>query len=148
MTICLVDTSIFLNVLDIPGRADQRKEVLADLAKLNQVDLLLPFAAIVETGNHIAHLDDGRMRRLYAERFVTQVRKALAGEAPWTVTPMPHPAEITGWLDRFPDAAMQALGLADLAIVAEWEVQCRRWPARRVFIWSLDEHLNSHDREP
>lgn len=150
MTVCLVDTSILLNVLDVPGRNQQRRAVLARLRKLlaEPADLLLPFAAIVETGNHIAHIADGRQRRACAERFVAEVQKALDGEAPWTVTPLPGPQEIRGWLDRFPDAAMRGAGLADLSIIVAWEAQCARWPARRVLVWSLDRHLDGCDRRP
>jgi hypothetical protein len=150
MTICLVDTSIFLNVLDVPSRAGQRLEVLAELDRLDneRAVLLLPFAVIIETGNHIAHTADGRVRRTCAERFVSQVEKAIIGEAPWTVTPVPQPEEVAGWLGGFPDAAMRGLGLADLAIIAEWNIQCARWPKRRVFIWSIDRHLSGYDRRP
>jgi hypothetical protein len=151
MTICLVDTSILLNVLDVPGRADQRPEVLAELARLNdeRAELLLPFPAIIETGNHIARLRDGRGRRRCAQDFVTTVRKAIDGQAPWTVTPMLRPEDLADWLDRFPDEAMRGLGLADLVIVAEWQRQCERWPKRRVLIRFIDkEHLGGYDRNP
>ena len=62
MTICIVDTSVFCNVLDIPHKNQQRAEVLAILKRCIERDyaLLLPLAAIFETGTHIAHLSETR----------------------------------------------------------------------------------------
>ena len=59
--IVIVDTSVFLNVLDVPGFNQDRE---ADLARFRELieagaNLLLPIAAIFEAGNHIAQLADG-----------------------------------------------------------------------------------------
>lgn len=147
MTICIVDTSILLNILDVPRRSDHRREVLMELRGLlaGKADLLLPPAAVFETGNHIAHVADGRLRRRCAEDFTTQVRKALAGEAPWVVTPLPPRAQIDALLDGFADYAAKEIGFGDVAIIEEWRIQVKLWPQRRVRIWSLDHHLSSHD---
>ena len=48
----------------------------------------------------------------------------------------------------YPDHAMQGAGMGDLSIVKEWERQCDLNRARRVLIWSFDEHLAGYDREP
>jgi hypothetical protein len=55
MSICLIDTSIFCNVLDVPHRNQQRDEVLRQLRQYvaAPVTLLLPVTAIIETGNHM-----------------------------------------------------------------------------------------------
>lgn len=151
MTICLVDTSILTNMLRIPGKSDDHEKIKAELERLatdRSVVLLLPFAAIVETGNHTAQAGDGRQKRACAKRFVEQITKALDGQAPWTVTPMPAPDEVRGWLARFPDEAMRGLGIADLSIVMEWERQLAQARGRRVYIWSLDAHLQGRDRKP
>ena len=89
MTICLVDTSIFCNVLEVPGRCQDKDAALAGLKEKIEANwsLLLPVAAIIETGNHIARVADGRLRRSVAERFVAQVKMALNGEAPWVISP-------------------------------------------------------------
>lgn len=150
MTICIVDTSILLNILGVPRRSDQRREVLTELRRLiaGKADLLLPLAAVFETGNHIAHVADGRLRRRYAEDFVVQVRAALAAEAPWVVTPLPTREQMGTLLDRFADQAAKGIGFGDVAIIEEWRTQANRWPKRRVMIWSLDHHLSSHDTGP
>ncbi len=150
MTICIVDTTVFCNVLDVPDRNQDRENALSALeAYLEEGHtLLLPLAAVFETGGHIAHVGDGRLRRQAARRFVDEVRKAITGDAPWTATPLPDAQALLGWLDEFPDQAMREVSLADLSIIKEFERQCERHPARRVFIWSYDRHLQASDRAP
>lgn len=82
MSICIVDTSVFCNILEVPNRCQDRERVLDRLENLidDGATLLLPLATIYETGNHIAQNGDGRQRRDAAERFAKQVNLALQGE--------------------------------------------------------------------
>ena len=148
MTICIVDTSVFCNILDVPGRNQDREQALKELEAYlkNGITLLLPLAAVYETGNHIAQLGDGEIRRTTALRFADQVHKAIIGKSPWTPTPVPEQEAMIGWLDEFPDNAMRGISLADLSIIKEFENQCRLHRVRRVFIWSYDNDLNAYDR--
>ncbi|WP_129630384.1 hypothetical protein [Candidatus Oscillochloris fontis] len=148
MSICLVDTSIFCNVLDVPNRNQQRDAVLAQLRQYiqSQMTLLLPVTAIIETGNHIAQQGDGGMRRAVAQRFVTQVQQALDGTAPWIPTPVLDLQQMHDYLNTFPNYAMQGVGIGDLLIIKEFEHQCLLHRSRRVFIWSIDNHLAAYDR--
>lgn len=151
MTICILDTSVLCNVLDIPGKNQDRDAALAKLR--DWIDegaaLLLPLAAIYETGRHISQLADGSLRRRIAMRFVDQVRKAIDGESPWQPCPLPVPTELGHWLDRFPDAAMRGQSLADLSFIRMWEEQCKFHPGRRVLIWTYDQDdLGGYDRTP
>ena len=148
--VVIVDTSILLNLLDVPGRGQDRDTVdrrFDELVK-DGANLLLPVAAIFEAGNHVARLPDGRQRRRHAEKFGDLVRQALEGRAPWTVTPLPGTRKLTGWLDDFPQSAMRGIGMGDLSIVKAWESACARHPRHRVGIWSLDRHLTGYDRVP
>ena len=148
--VVIVDTSILLNLLDVPGRDQDRDTVFMRFAELLNAgaNLLLPVAAIFEAGNHVARLPDGRQRRRQAENFGDHVRQALEGRAPWTLTPLPGTSELTGWLDDFPQSAMRGIGMGDLSIVKAWESACARHPLHRVSIWSLDRHLTGYDRVP
>ena len=149
MTICIVDTSVFCNILDVEGRNQNKEQAFEELRGFLEeaYTLLLPFAAVYETGNHIAHIGDGGRRRQAAERFVEEVRKAISGSSPWTTTPIPDQQTSLGWLDEFPDRAMQEISLADLSIIKEFEKQCELHRMRRVFIWSYDGDLNGYDRK-
>jgi len=150
VTIVLVDTSVFCNILPVPGRNEQQDTALASLKAYLEdgVSLLLPLAAVYETGNHVARVADGRLRRATAERFCKQVRAAISGAAPWATTPLPDARQLESWLAEFPDHAMRAVGIADLSIIKEFERQCALHRMRRVLIWSYDEHLSACDRKP
>lgn len=150
MSIVLVDTSIFCNIVPVPGRDQDRDAVWSQLRQhiINRADLLLPLVTILETGNHIAHVSDGGHRRIAAEKFVHQVRDALNHQAPWTVAvPLVDERKLWAYLNDFPQVAVDELGLGDLLIIKEFERQCMLHSARRVLIWSLDEHLSAYDRQ-
>ena len=145
--VAIVDTSILCNVLNIPTKNSDRSKIISDLKQYLEegTTLLLPMAAVYETGNHIAQLSSGRQRRQFAETFVTEVKKAIAGEAPWQVMQLPTTEEVSIWLNQFPDAAMRGAGIGDLSIIKEWEKFQKRAPNRRVFIWTLDSDLKGYD---
>lgn len=150
MSIILVDTSIFCNIVPVPGRDQDRAMVLQQLRHhiTNRANLLLPLVTILETGNHIAHIPSGGQRRTTAEGFVHQVRDALDHRAPWTVAvPLVNERNLWVYLNDFPQVVVDELGLGDLLIIKEFERQCALHSAQRVLIWSLDEHLSAYDQQ-
>ena len=146
--IVLVDTSVLTNVLNVPGRNQDREAVIAEFIRLVQsgTHLFLPMAAVFEAGNHIAQLADGRVRREAAATFAKEIKKALSGDAPWKPMRFPDQETLTAWLDDFPDAAMRGLGMGDLSIWKDWQKQCTLYPMSRVRVWSLDDDLAGLDR--
>ena len=156
MTVCIVDTSIFCNLLSVPSRCQQRGVVLEQFrekVKAKEI-FLLPMTTILETGNHIGQNGDGNERRRAAMQFVAQVRLALDGQSPFTPTRFLLRDSLAKWLDEFPnwtgrsDSKGKGSGLGDLSIVKDFEQQCELSRGHRVYIWSLDEHLASYDRSP
>jgi len=147
-SIVIVDTSVLLNILDVPGRNQDREAVLNRLSDLIDTGdhLFIPMAAIVEVGNHIAHVGNGAHRRAAAERFVLEVRRALSNEAPWKPINFPSNEEVLGWLEAFPDSATHGIDMGDLSIKKEWEELCRRHRMSRVWVWALDGDLAELDR--
>lgn len=85
MRTTFVDTSVLLEVLRVPGKSQQPDAVRTELRERvgTGESLLLPTAAIVETGNHIAQIADGNLRRKYAESFVTILRSSTRGSRTW-----------------------------------------------------------------
>ena len=133
---------------DVPGRNQHREKVLDQLATLidSGDHLFIPMAAIVEVGNHIAHVDNGAHRWSAAERFVTEVRSALANEAPWKPIKFPANQEVLKWLNAFPDSAMKGIGMGDLSICQEWDACCHQYSMSRVWVWTLDRDLAGLNR--
>ena len=147
-SIVIVDTSVLLNIMDVPDRNQHRGDVLDRLATLIDAGdhLFIPMAAIVEVGNHIAQVKNGAHRRAAAERFVKEVRSALADEAPWKPINFPSNQEVLTWLDAFPESATQGIGMGDLSIKQEWVALCERHALSRVWVWALDGDLAGLDR--
>jgi predicted nucleic acid-binding protein len=147
-SIVIVDTSVLLNILDVHERNQKKEEVYAHLEQLinNGDHLFIPMAAIVEVGNHIAHVKDGAKRRAAAERFVREVRCALADEAPWRPVNFPSNEQVLKWLDAFTDSATEGVGMGDLSIRKEWESCCDKFAMSRVWVWTLDKDLAGLDR--
>jgi hypothetical protein len=157
--IVLLDTTVYLNVLEVPAHNQDRDQILADFTDcIEQNDhFLLPLAAVWETGNHIADLRDGQTRRTYAQRLIIDVKRAFVGEVPYRATHFPDRNEFLEWLGSFPDMAMRSksvrkkcegVSLADLAIIKEWERTCTLHPMSQVRTWSLDGDLAGYDRQP
>jgi len=151
MCVVLIDTSVFLNILNVPNRNQQLKKVSEDFK--NYIDLqctfILPMATIIETGNHIAQQGDGRMRREVAQRFIQAIKGAFEGDAPWQPAEFPNTREILSWIDDFPELAgknksarkEEGTSFGDLSIIKEFEKACRRFSMSEVFVWSLDVDL-------
>ena len=98
--IVIVDSTILLNVLDIPAFNQDREAVLAEFETLLEADdhLFLPMAAVLETADHIADLSDGGERRRCAIRFRDRVLEALRDEPPWSlIESRKRRASRSGW---------------------------------------------------
>jgi hypothetical protein len=157
--IVLLDTSIYLNVLDVEGWNQDRDAVLNVFAqRVKSGDsFLLPMATIWETGNHIADLTDGRQRLRFAKNLVDDVGNAIKGDTPYRPTHFPEREEFLAWLEAFPEYAQRSksvkkiregVSLANLLVIKEWERTCTLHSMSRVLIWSLDSDLSSYDRIP
>jgi len=154
--IVLLDTSVYLNVLNVPGRNQQRVQVLEDFTQRVQHGdhFLLPMATIWETGNHISRLTSGALRYQYANTLVANVRDALNGQAPYRTTYFPENMVFATWLHEFPDYAKRSksetktnegISLSDFSIIKEWQQTRARHTMSRVLIWSHDCDLAAHD---
>ncbi|AKF10974.1 hypothetical protein [Sandaracinus amylolyticus] len=150
MIVCIVDTSVFCELLNVPGLASHDSLVVDEFeAKQSEGhQFVLPLAAIIETGNHIAHVPDGAQRRSAAERFAKVVIDSIDGKTPFApASQMPSIDDVRVWIAHFVDDATRGMGIADRSIISLWETLRRQHPKGRVYIWSLDEHLSSYDTE-
>lgn len=147
--ICVIDTSVLCNLLPVPGRDQNREDALSDFETYTSLrsSILLPLAAILETGNHIAHASGGNVRRDTAEKFRKLIHKTLDGQSPWTPVNLFDNEWLGSWIDEFPSHATQGLGLGDVSIIKEFERQCELHPHREILIWSYDQHLRGYHRQ-
>lgn len=148
--VCLLDTSIFIEILNVPNKAQQHEAILAQLAdRLGfKETLFLPMATILETGNHIGQNGNGGARRACAKQFVDQVGQALKGGSPFKPISFLTAKEMASWLTEFTEHAKTGSGLGDLSIIHDWKRLCSLHRGQRVYIWSLDAHLAAFDRPP
>lgn len=157
-SICLIDTSILLNFLNVPKCNQFREKVLQDFKDYAAAGctFLLPMATILETGNHIAQNGDGNQRRETAQRFVKTIQDSFLGQSPWQPIDFPSPQEISTWLAQFPDLAgknkapskQEGTSFGDLTIIQDFEKTCKKFPMSEVFIWSLDQDLANYHQRP
>lgn len=160
--ICIIDTTIFLNLINVPNRNDQKDQVKSDFKTFAEsgATFILPMATIIETGNHIAQNGDGGTRRQTAERFCKAVKGAFLGIAPYKPSEFPDKHEVLTWLDQFPDAAGknvkgdskdEGTSFGDFSIIAEYHKAVTLTHGMvEVFIWSLDSDLQQyrHPKSP
>ena len=105
-------------------------------------------AAILETGNHIAHISDGGQRYDRARKFTEIIKMGIHSDGNWNVVPEIPPAVLEKIMEQFPNHAIAETGLGDLSIIEQfndyWE---KRQPIGRMRIWSYDAHLSGYERE-
>jgi len=151
MQVHFVDTSILCCLLRIPNFCDnQYMEVEAELLSIiNRSDtLILPLASIIETGNHIAHIGDGRIRRTIARKFAQYLRDTADNTAPWSLTNLEWtPDDLRKFADLFPEQAMRQVGFGDMSIIDAFNDYVKRVPGVSVRIWSTDGHLMAYTHE-
>jgi hypothetical protein len=149
-----VDTSVLCNLLEIPGKSQHRDKVVEELKRkleARDCDLLLPMTAVIETGNHIAQLADGRVRRSCAERFSEVLRMVADGEAPWALNEVEWDAGHLRSLikggrtgSNLVEHACNRLGCGDLNILVERDRYLTRTSGVQATVWTLDALLSSY----
>lgn len=157
MCIILIDTSVFVEIINIPNMNDHHKFFKKQMREYieRRCEFLLPLATIVEAGNHIAQNGNGAQRRKCAEIFIQQVKASFTGDAPWKVIQTSIIQDIENWIDKFPDMVMrnksydknEGISLGDMMIIQEWKKICAQNPMRTVMIWSKDADMQSYCRE-
>jgi predicted nucleic acid-binding protein len=148
MNVRFIDTSIMTNLLIIPNRNERHAEIKREFSDAVNAEetLILPLSTIIETGNHIAHIDDGRIRRKIAGLFSEYLRKMAGSNPPWTLYGNALTVEdINHLAGEFPDMAMREVGFGDLSIIRCYNTYKDTVPGiGRIMIWSADGHLSGY----
>ena len=134
MNIRFIDTSVMMNLLEVPGRCADSQMIKEEFRQVldNKEVLILPIATIIETGNHIAHINNGNSRRTIASKFGEFLRKTAEGKAPWQLYGIELDKE----------------GVGDMSIIHAYEQYKSNTPGiGRIMIWSTDRHLQGYIEE-
>lgn len=146
-----IDTSVLLEVLDVPGHNSRHSEIFEELDKRigEGVTFVLPVTTLIETGNHIAQC--GGDRRSAAQRFVSALELARSSTPPWIVRDVAWNSKFlesfvggdSSGADLLTHLTNATLGAGDVAILVERE-QFHLGVSAAVQIWSLDTQLEAH----
>lgn len=152
MNVRFMDTSIIMNLLEIPNMCADAEAVKEEFQRAmdNKETLILPMPTIIESGNHIAHIADGTIRREKAMKFQEFLRRTAEEEAPWTWYGVELEKEDLRILaEQFPDKALyMKMGIGDMSIVRFYEKYKENTPAiGRIMIWSTDRHLMEYSED-
>jgi hypothetical protein len=154
-SVVFLDTSVMLNILDVPYKNSDRVTVLARFTDLvmQGVTLIIPIAAIVEVGNHLAQLT-GEERRDRAVRFAEMLSMSLQGQTPWVVSGTIWDPAFLGELVEghtlrpgMVDLCTTGVGTGDGSILLEVERYRQRSDLPSglpVELWSLDKGLQAY----
>lgn len=148
--VVFLDTSVLTNLLDVPRRNSDRGEVATQFKGLveRKATFVIPFAAVIETGNHIAQCE-GHARRQCTSRLADFLRAACSDRPPWVISGMRWDREelatlVDGWEGGLPliGFAEQGIGAGDASILLEMRLYRARVPSGQpVRLWTLDTGL-------
>lgn len=149
MNVRFIDTSILVNLLDVPNMNQDAERVKQELkeAVVSGDTLILPLATIVETGNHIAHVKGDRFT--LGEKFAQCLVKTANDEAPWKFNGQQWSKEDLLYMAKqVPDFAAMGIGVGDISIIKEYENFKERTPGiGHIMIWSMDDHLQAYEED-
>ena len=151
MNVRFIDTSVMVNLLEVPNLCNDAEAVKGEWKEVLQTGdvLILPIATIIETGNHIAHISNGNIRRTIAGKFGEYLRKTAEGEAPWQLYGIElDKAGLLYLADHIEENALCEIGVGDMSIVYAYKQYKEKTPAiGSIMIWSTDKHLQSYREE-
>lgn len=153
--VLIIDTSILCVYLCVPGKetcgAEDNKwdkikvdEILAK-EKETKTTFVLPLAAIIETGNHIAQAKTKRYEM--AKELADLIRKTVDNETPWALfteqSVLWEAENLKQLADEFPELASRGLTLGDATIkrVADYYAKA----GYQVEIFTGDNGLKSYE---
>lgn len=154
MRVYFIDTSVLDNLLAIPHKCQAKEQAKIDFAERQSENakFILPITAVIETGNHIAQLPQGDVRRNIAEKFSQMLELTAHQQAPWILHDFQWNKEfITELVSRhraglsMVDMMTQQVGGGDLCILTERELY-KRATGITAEVWTYDAALNAYSR--
>ncbi len=156
--VLILDTSILCVHLQVPGKetcgaADEpwdyeRVREQLEVERGLNATLVLPLAAIIETGNHIAQAAAQRYET--AQRLAEIIRATINMESPWAAFDQQRilwePEQLRELADQLPEMCSRGVGMGDMSIkqVADYYAAL----ACDVEILTGDRGLRAYAAEP
>lgn len=155
LSVVFLDTSVLLNILNVPRKNESRDDVIARYKALvlSGALLIIPIAVVIEVGNHIAQLTGGEPRAP-AMAFADILKMSLRDAAPWVVSGASWDRD---FLRQLVDGhslrpgmvvlCQSGVGTGDGSILLELEGYRQRSDLPSglpVGLWSLDEGLQAY----
>lgn len=150
--VSFIDTTVLCNLVPVPGRDQNADEVKRDMAERmrQQERFILPITSVIETGNFIGQVADGRLRRRTAEKLDQILRLICEGKAPWVLHDVAWDRKFLGQMldgadtsTSYIEHAVNQLGAGDLCIINE-RFQYQQRSQIRAAIWTFDGGLSSY----
>ncbi len=151
MPVWLIDTSVFVEILAVPGKSQQHDTIAATFVQRHGKGhkFVLPLTTVIETGNHVAQCSGDR--RGAAARFVRALEQAQRQQPPWIIRDVKWDSVRFGQLmagdstgsslvDLLGDGRM---GTGDVALLVERDEFRAASSYRDVRIWTLEKSLSS-----
>ena len=156
MIYTFLDTGVLDELLRIPGyfNEDRSKRIKTEFnERIKKGEkLIIPFAVMIEIGNHIAQIkNNDSERKRCAVQFAEFLDKSRNNKAPWILCIDGLTEEQIGFIsDQFGEIGpdMQ-IGTGDISIVYQYEIFREKvsGTAEGVDIWSLDHHIPTLQRK-
>lgn len=154
-----IDTSILCNLLMIPGKDQDREKVTENFKALQQqgaCSFILPVTAVIETGNHIAQLTNGRHRRELAQKFQRWLELSALSRPPYILHNFEWNEDFiakflagAGSGISYIDHTQSGVGAGDIWILTEIDSYRARVGAQAdIRLWTLDTGLGAHCSGP
>ena len=142
----VVDTGYWVELFQIPKHSSKEnyKQVKAKFAQAfeQKASLYWPLPCVYELANHIAHVQDGNLRKHLADKLYC----TIIGDNPSiVVTPACAVDDLKIFLEKFSNTYVsEGFGLADAAVIDE--AKRLKNKNNRVHIWTLESTIKA--REP
>jgi hypothetical protein len=112
--------------------------------------LYVPLSCIFEVADHVAHIDDGNIRRKTASSFLAYVKESVESDAPWNIVPFEEGLKtyFIPLIQDFSEHYMQMkIGLTDTTVIREAIRLKEKYKKSgyTVHIWTKDRSLKAYE---
>lgn len=152
-----IDTSILLEILEVPNKCKNPKQYQIELAKFAsqpQAILIMPISVLIETGNHINHIKSNQpAKNKSTQRFLDILKLFINNSNPWLFYGYDfNEKDICRVIKEYENLRYSGMGIGDTFILdsfKEYVSKLKDSDAKnhKIEIWTLDKHLQGYCEE-